>query len=95
MPSVVDSAASSPDGPDDWEDPAVLDDEDEEDDPFDESELEDDEELDEDEESDDESDELEGSVSDGPAQATPGVVATATPTPKATAKPPTRPMYLA
>jgi hypothetical protein len=31
----------------------------------------------------------------GPAQATPGVVATATPTPRATAKPPTRPTYLA
>jgi len=94
LPSVVDSAASSPDGPDDWEDPSVLDDD--EDDPFDESELEDEEVLDEEDESDDESDdELEESVSDGPAQATPGVVATATPTPKATAKPPTRPMYLA
>ena len=94
LPSVVDSAASSPDGPDDWEDPSVLDDD--EDDPFDESELEDEEVLDEDDEPDDESeDELEESVSDGPAQATPGVVATATPTPKATAKPPTRPMYLA
>jgi len=34
-------------------------------------------------------------ASDGPAHATPGVVATATPTPKATAKPPTRPTYLA
>jgi hypothetical protein len=31
----------------------------------------------------------------GSANATPGVVATATPTPKATAKPPTRPTYLA
>jgi hypothetical protein len=31
----------------------------------------------------------------GFAHATPGVVATATPTPKATAKPPTRPTYLA
>jgi hypothetical protein len=31
----------------------------------------------------------------GPAHAIPGVVATATPTPKATAKPPTRPTYLA
>jgi hypothetical protein len=31
----------------------------------------------------------------GPAQATPGVVATAIPTPNATAKPPTRPTYLA
>jgi hypothetical protein len=90
LTSVVDSAASSPDGPDDWEDPAVLDDEE-----SDESELEDEEELDEDEESDDELDELEEPVSVGSAQATPGVVATATPTPKATAKPPTRPMYLA
>jgi len=47
-----------------------------------------------DEESEDaESDEEEpvDPVSDGPAHATPGVVATATPTPKATAKPPTRP----
>ena len=95
LTSVVDSAASSPDGPDNWEDPAVLDDEDDEDEESDESELEDEEELDEDEESDDELDELEEPVSDGSAQATPGVVATATPTPKATAKPPTRPMYLA
>jgi hypothetical protein len=34
-------------------------------------------------------------VSDGPAHATPGVVATAMPTPNATARPPTRPTYLA
>ena len=39
----------------------------------------------------DEPDELES----GSAHATPGVVATATPTPKATANPPTRPMYMA
>jgi hypothetical protein len=45
-----------------------------------------------DEESAAELDELE---SDGSANATPGVVATATPTPKATANPPTRPIYLA
>jgi len=90
LTSVVDSASSSPDGPDDWKDPAVLDDEE-----SDESELEDEEELDEDEESDDELDELEEPLSVGSAQATPVVVATATPTPNATAKPPTRPTYLA
>ena len=75
LTSVVDSAASSPDGPDDWEDPAVLDDGDEE--------------------SDESADELDEPGSVGSAHATPGVVATATPTPKATAKPPTRPTYLA
>jgi hypothetical protein len=39
--------------------------------------------------------EFDESVSDGSANTTPGVVATATPIPKATAKPPTRPTYLA
>jgi hypothetical protein len=39
--------------------------------------------------------EFDESGSDGPANATPGVVATATSIPKATAKPPTRPTYLA
>jgi len=49
-----------------------------------------------DEEEDDVSvDELVAPDSVGPAHATPGVVATATPTPKATARPPTRPMYVA
>ncbi|MBE1546303.1 hypothetical protein GGC64_000311 [Mycobacterium sp. OAS707] len=48
------------------------------------------------EESDDESvDELVDPESVGPAHATPGVVATATPTPRATARPPTRPTYFA
>ena len=42
---------------------------------------------------DDSDDELD--VESGSAHATPGVVATATPTPKATANPPTRPMYVA
>ena len=50
------------------------------------------EELDEEDESDDELVDVE---SVGPAHATPGALATATPTPKATAKPPTRPMYVA
>lgn len=42
----------------------------------------------------DESDE-DADPASGSAHATPGVVATANPTPKATAKPPTRPIYLA
>ena len=42
----------------------------------------------------DESDE-DADPASGSANATPGVVATANPTPKATAKPPTRPIYLA
>jgi hypothetical protein len=72
--------------------------EDDEDDPADESEEDEEESEDDFEselESDDELDELEDPLSVGSAQAAPGVVTTATPTPKATAKPPTRPMYLA
>jgi hypothetical protein len=46
-------------------------------------------------EDDESDDELDESESAGPAHATPGMVATATPTPKATANPPTRPTYLA
>jgi hypothetical protein len=83
LPSGVDPA-SSPAGPDDGEDEGA------DGEPDDESE--DEEVLSVDDESDDELDEPE---SDGPAHATPGVVATATPTPRATAKPPTRPTYLA
>jgi hypothetical protein len=44
---------------------------------------------------DESDDELVEPASVGSAHATPGVVATATPTPKANAKPPTRPTYLA
>jgi hypothetical protein len=50
---------------------------------------------DEDDVESEEVDEVVESGSEGPAHATPGVVATATPTPNATAKPPTRPTYLA
>jgi hypothetical protein len=82
VPSAPDPASSPPDSPDDSDDERSF-----EPDPS----FEPDEEL-EDSESDDE---LVGPESDGPAHATPGVVATATPTPKATAKPPTRPTYLA
>jgi hypothetical protein len=100
LPFRLTSASSSSDDPEDWDDSVVVDDdwvseleEDDEDEPVDDSEEDVFEDvLDEDDESDDE---LEESVSDGPAHATPGAVATTTPTPKATAKPPTRPMYLA
>ena len=65
------------------------------DEPVDES-VDDAEELDDDALEDEESDdELVDEESVGPAHATPGVVAIATPTPKATAKPPTRPTYVA
>jgi hypothetical protein len=108
LASAGDPASSPLDAAEEPEDPVVLDVEDdpasdpdeESEDDFEEeldADPEDDfeEEFDADEESDDELDELEEPVSVGPAQATPGVVATATPTPKATAKLPTRPMYLA
>lgn len=48
-----------------------------------------------DDELDDDDESVEGPESDGSAQATPGVVATAAPTPSAMASAPTRPMYLA
>jgi len=87
--SPLASAPSSADDPEVWEDSDVLDDEDVS---VDESEDDFEDDFDEDDESDDE---LEEPESDGPAHATPGVVATATPTPNATARPPTRPTYLA
>jgi hypothetical protein len=75
-------AWSSPDDAEEGVDPGE---------PADEPDEDDEEEPAEDGESVDELDEPE---SDGPAHATPGVAATAAPTPKATAKPPTRPTYL-
>ena len=84
----------SPGDPEDWDDSVEADDEDG---PVDES----DDDVEELEEADDEEsdvvsdDEFVDAESVGSAQATPGVVATATPTPKATAKPPTRPTYFA
>jgi hypothetical protein len=89
VPLVPESAASSPDV--DGDDDGELASESDEDEPEDD----DDESDDESEDDESEDDELEESVSDGPAKATPGVVATAIPTPNATAKPPTRPTYLA
>jgi hypothetical protein len=96
LPVSSDSSLST-DDPEDWDDSVEADDEDDcvsepadDDEPVDES---DEEAL---EEDDDESDdELVDPESDGPAHATTGVVATANPTPKATAKPPTRPTYFA
>jgi hypothetical protein len=87
------AAVPSSDDPEDWDDSVEADDEgDCVSEPADES----DEDAEELEEDDDESDdELVAPESDGPAHATPGVVATATPTPKASAKPPTRPTYVA
>jgi hypothetical protein len=86
----------SPGDPEDWDDSVEAGDEEEE--PVDESDddVEEVEEAADDEESDVVSDdEFVDAESVGSAHATPGVVATATPTPKATAKPPTRPTYFA
>jgi len=80
-------APSSPADAEDWDESV----EDEEGDWVSEPEAEPVEESDDDEEDD----ELVDAESVGSAHATPGVVATATPTPKATAKPPTRPTYVA
>jgi hypothetical protein len=85
--SAGDPATSTPESPEGSDDPAAAAAPDD-----DEPSLEPDE--DDDDESDDEA-ELVESASVGSAHATPGVLATATPTPKATAKPPTRPTYLA
>jgi hypothetical protein len=93
--STLALASLSPEDTDDWDAPVVADDEgdwvsDPDDDAVEESDEDEDEDPldDEDDESDDELLEPE---SVGSANATPGVVAIATPTPKATAKPPTRP----
>jgi hypothetical protein len=87
--SPIGSAPPSPADPEDWDDSVEADGEAE---PVDES---DEEEVEEEEDDDESDDELVDPDSDGSAHATPGVVATATPTPKATAKPPTRPTYFA